>query len=111
MAKKRRPSGSKTPRRKRGELARGITTAVDIAGEAGVFVIMLDDLLRVHPHHFPITAQSSDIDTLRAMSQHDGRFTLVPRGTSSAELLENKDLINAITGQIDEGGIYRITAR
>jgi hypothetical protein len=107
MAKKRRKRSRKA-RLPRIVATRVLNTA-DIVDQAGVFAIMLDSLIRVHPQHFPITAQSRDLDELRRITQHAGQFVLIPRGTSSAQLLENKDLINTITGAVDDGAIYRVT--
>jgi hypothetical protein len=53
MAKRKRaqagPPRSGRVRRQR------IAAAQDVTGATGVFAIMLDDLLRVHPNQFPIT--------------------------------------------------------
>jgi hypothetical protein len=106
-ARRRRMAAPRPRRRADGPLAR----TEDVTGTGGVFAIMLDDLIRVHPRHFPITQQSTNLETLQAVSQHNGAFVLIPRATASAVLLENKDLINAMTGTIDEGAIYRITAQ
>lgn len=74
------------------------------------FVIMLDHWLEVFPLHWPITATSNNIDALMAMGQYDGSNpTVVPRGAHAAQLLHNKSLVNARTGAVDSGGIYRLT--
>lgn len=85
-----------------------VLKTTEVVGK-GVFAIMLDNLIRVHPRHFPITRQSLNIDDLHRVTQHNGHFVLIPRGTSDARLLENKDLINTITGAVDDGAIYKIT--
>ena len=72
------------------------------------FVIMLDDLMEVHQHHWPISAESGVIDALRELRQHDGRPKLVARGQARMELRENKALINSQTGRLDRGAIYQV---
>jgi hypothetical protein len=72
------------------------------------FVIMLDDLLEVHLHHWPISAENDTILVLQELRQHDGSSKLVPRGEAHMELLENKALFNSQTGRVDHGAIYRV---
>jgi hypothetical protein len=88
-----------------------ILSATSTAVADSCFIIMLYHLLRVHPAHFPITSQDAKRERLHAVSQHNGYFVLVPRSGWSAELLDNKDLIDARTGAIDGGGIYKLTRR
>lgn len=71
------------------------------------FVIMLDDLLEVYLHHWPISAESNNIDELRQARQHSGNPMLIPRSEARMELLENKSLINSQTGRVDHGAIYQ----
>jgi hypothetical protein len=74
------------------------------------YVIMLDSYLEVYPHFWPISAQSDDINVLHHLSQHDGNPAIIPRSEASMTLLENKSLINSQTGQVNTGGIYRMSS-
>src|SRR5262245_27895170 len=75
------------------------------------YAIMLDKLLEVHGTQFPVTARSTRLATLRRQTQHNGRFTLLARSGVRAELLENKALLNARSGDLDTGGIYQLARR
>ena len=71
-----------------------------------MFVIMLDDFLEVHLHHWPISVRNSNIDALRLQSQYAGTAELIPRSQVQMILRENKSLINVQTGKLDHGAIY-----
>jgi len=71
-----------------------------------MFVIMLDDFLEVHLHHWPISGRNSDINALRLQSQYAGTAELIPRSQVQMILRENKSLINTKTGMVDRGAIY-----
>ena len=75
-----------------------------------MFVIMLDDLLNVFSHHWPISGRNSDIEVLRQQQQYDGNPELIPRSQIQMMLRENKSLINAKTGEVDSGAIYEEVA-
>jgi hypothetical protein len=79
----------------------------DHMGE-GDFVIMLDYLLEVYQHHWPISAQSSNLDLIQQEKQHDGNPQVTPRGDFFMVYLENKSLINSVDSRVDKGGIYQI---
>ena len=72
------------------------------------YVIMLDYLLEVYTHHWPITSQSDSLDALRQERQHDGSPAVVPRSNVQMVLLENKSLINSTNARIDRGAIYKV---
>ena len=71
-----------------------------------MFVIMLDNLVEVHPHHWPLSAEEATLDGIRLRRQHSGNPRTVPRGELSLKIIENKSLINAQTGGVDHGAIY-----
>jgi hypothetical protein len=71
-----------------------------------MFVIMLDDLLEVHLHHWPISGRNKDLEALRLQTQYSGSAELIPRSQVEMILRENKSLINTKTGMVDRGAIY-----
>src|SRR5215475_11747497 len=76
--------------------------------EDGDYVIMLDYLLEVYQHHWPVSAGSSDLDEIQQERQHDGNPQVMPRGDFHMVYLENKSLINSVDSRVDKGGIYQI---
>ena len=78
---------------------------------ASDFVILLDAYLKAYPSSWPISERANDKETLRKQTQHDGNPALVPRGSYEMSLEESKSLINAQTGEVDCGGIYRRTGK
>jgi hypothetical protein len=74
----------------------------------GDFVIMLDYLLEVYQHHWPVSSGSSNLDLIQQERQHDGNPKVLPRGDFQMVYLENKSLINSIDSRVDKGGIYQI---
>lgn len=107
--KKQRKKQRKSSKAKFVKPKRAAATAVAATGSAGFFAIMLDRLRKVHPMHFPITAAKRTIPELEVIGQHDGRYGLLPRQDWRADLKQEKDLINAVTGQRDDGCIYELT--
>jgi hypothetical protein len=77
--------------------------------EEGVYVIMLDYLLEVYQHHWPVTARSSNLDSIQQERQHDGNPLVMPRGDFCMVYLENKSLINSVDSRVDKGGIYQVS--
>jgi hypothetical protein len=71
------------------------------------FVIMLDDLMEVHPHHWPISGEGESLAEVRLLRQHSGNPKLIPREEVTMQLIENKSLINSQAGNVDPGAIYR----
>ena len=78
---------------------------------ASDYVIMLDDYLEVYSSYWPISGRADDKETLRKQKQHDGNPSLLSRDEYEMSLEENKSLINAQTGIVDKGGIYKRTAK
>ena len=74
----------------------------------GDFVIMLDYLLEVYQHHWPVSAISSNLDAIQRERQHDGNPEVMARGDLKMVYLENKSLINSIDSRVDKGGIYQV---
>ncbi|HKQ75061.1 MAG TPA: hypothetical protein VJ810_15300 [Blastocatellia bacterium] len=72
------------------------------------YVIMLDYLLEVYQHHWPVSAMSSNLDSIQQERQHDGNPRVMPREDLQMVYLENKSLINAIDSRVDKGGIYQL---
>jgi hypothetical protein len=71
-------------------------------------VIMLNDFLEVHSHHWPISGESEDINALRLQRQHDGNPRLLSCAETRMQWIEPKSLINNQTGRVDHGAIYQI---
>lgn len=85
------------------------STSIDTAAiPARFFAIVLDHLRKVHPAHFPVTAAATTIAELETVGQHNGTYQLLPRQLWRADLKQEKDLINALTGHHDDGSIYEI---
>jgi hypothetical protein len=74
----------------------------------GEFVIMLDYLLEVYQHHWPVSAKSSSLDVIQQERQHDGIPEVMPKDDFCMVYLENKSLINSVDSRVDKGGIYQI---
>jgi hypothetical protein len=74
----------------------------------GEYVIMLDYLLEVYQHHWPVSAKSSSLDVIYQERQHDGVPEVMPKGDFCMVYLENKSLINSFDSRVDKGGIYQI---
>jgi hypothetical protein len=75
--------------------------------EEGDYVIMLDYLLEVYQHHWPVTARSSNLDLIQQERQHDGNPLVMARGDFCMVYLENKSLINSVDSRVDKGGIFQ----
>ena len=76
---------------------------------SGKYVIMLDTWLEVYPDQWPISTSRSTLEAIRKVGQvEDGTHT-VPRSSYTAELLENKSVINSQTGKLMKGGIYKLS--
>jgi hypothetical protein len=73
-----------------------------------VYAIMLDKWLEVFPDRWPVTATGTSPGALRRRGQHSDKVVLRPRAAHRAEFLENKSLINARSGQVDTGGLYKL---
>ena len=76
--------------------------------EEGDYVIMLDYLLEVYQHHWPVSARSSDLDLIQQERQHDGNPEVMQKGDFCMIYLENKSLINLVDSRVDKGGIYQV---
>jgi hypothetical protein len=72
------------------------------------YVIMLDYLLEVYQHHWPISARSSNLDAIQQQRRHDGNPEVMSRGDFRMVYLENKSLINSVDTRVDKGGIYHV---
>jgi len=79
----------------------------DQMGE-GDYVIMLDYLLEVYQRHWPVSARSSDLDSIQQERQHDGSPEVVQKGDFCMVYLETKSLINSVDSRVDKGGIYQV---
>ncbi len=71
-------------------------------------MIMLDYLLEVYQHHWPVSAMSSNLDLIYQERQHDGNPRVMPREDFNMIYLENKSLINSVDSRVDKGGVYQI---
>ena len=74
----------------------------------GDYVIMLDYLLEVYQHHWPVTARSSNLDSIQQERQHDGSPEVMQKDDFCMIYLENKSLINSVDSRVDKGGIYQV---
>jgi hypothetical protein len=79
----------------------------DQMGE-GDYVIMLDYLLEVYQHHWPVSARSSNLDSIQQERQHDGSPEVMQKDDFCMIYLENKSLINLVDSRVDKGGIYQV---
>ncbi len=74
----------------------------------GDYVIMLNYLLEVYQHHWPVSARSSNLDSIQQERQHDGSPEVMQKGDFCMIYLENKSLINSVDNRVDKGGIYQV---
>src|SRR5262245_14911097 len=74
----------------------------------GDYVIMLDYLLEVYQHHWPVSARSSNLDVIQQERQHDGNPDVMQRDDLCMVYMENKSLINSVDSRVDKGGIYQV---
>ena len=74
----------------------------------GDYVIMLDYLLEVYHHHWPVTAKSNNLDAVRQEMRHDGNPEVMQKDDFCLVYLENKSLINSVDSRVDKGGIYQV---
>jgi hypothetical protein len=75
----------------------------------GDYVIMLDYLLEVYQHHWPVSARSSNLDLIQQERQHDGNPLVMQKDDFCMVYLENKSLINSVDSRVDKGGIYQVS--
>ncbi len=75
------------------------------------YVIMLDKHLEMYKNDWPVVKRSDDIATLLSETQWSGIPTLVPRAKWNMDRLKDKSLIDAQTGSVDAGAIYRQTPK
>ena len=74
----------------------------------GDYVIMLDYLLEVYQHHWPVSVRSSNLDSIQQERQHDGSPEVMQKDDFCMIYLENKSLINSLDSRVDKGGIYQV---
>ena len=74
----------------------------------GDYVIMLDYLLEVYQHHWPVSTRSNNLDVIRQEMRHDGSPEVMQKDDFCMVYLENKSLINSVDSRVDKGGIYQV---
>jgi len=74
----------------------------------GDYVIMLNYLLEVYHHHWPVSARSNSLDVVRQEMRHDGNPEVMQKGDFCLVYIENKSLINSVDSRVDKGGIYQV---
>jgi hypothetical protein len=73
------------------------------------YAIMLYRDMAGYKDDWPVRRLSHDIGSLRKERQYSGNPTLLPRTLYTMEHIEEKSLIDAQTGSVETGAIYRCT--
>ena len=77
----------------------------------GKYGIILNKWIKVYPDQWPISEYEDTLAQARAITQTGGDPELLSKKVFNATFIESKSLINADTGRVVSGGIYKINEK